>query len=146
MSAKAGTYVLVLRCHTRKTVQIGRRGVLDLEPGYYLYIGSAFGPGGIDARVARHWRKEKRRHWHIDYLRDHATAHASWISTQPKKLEHRWAHAIRLLPGIRAESGFGCSDCNCASHLFYCSDEPLYDHFKTILEGNLAQWIPTGSL
>jgi Uri superfamily endonuclease len=65
----AGTYALILRSHSKATTQVGRWGRINLETGYYIYIGSAFGPGGVRARVSRHFRKEKRKHWHIDYLR-----------------------------------------------------------------------------
>ena len=40
-------------------VPIGKLGVLHLLPGIYVYVGSAFGPGGIAARVGRHARCEK---------------------------------------------------------------------------------------
>ncbi|HYA22015.1 MAG TPA: DUF123 domain-containing protein [Thermoproteota archaeon] len=41
---------------------------MAFHPGLYLYVGSARGPGGLRARVARHLRRDKVRKWHIDYL------------------------------------------------------------------------------
>lgn len=70
MKAKSGTYALILEAKNEKQVQIGHWGILDIKIGYYLYIGSAFGPGGIKSRVSRHF-KQKKPHWHIDYLAEY---------------------------------------------------------------------------
>ncbi|MCG8024627.1 MAG: DUF123 domain-containing protein [Candidatus Thiodiazotropha endolucinida] len=58
MNAKPGTYGLVLQADTDTVVQVGRWGAIDIRPGYYIYIGSAFGAGGVLARVSRHCRKK----------------------------------------------------------------------------------------
>ena len=41
-----------------------------LEPGYYVYIGSGWGPGGLASRICRHLgcRPRRRLHWHIDRI------------------------------------------------------------------------------
>ncbi len=66
----AGTYVLILHAGSPAArVAIGRFGVLAVQPGYYVYVGSAFGPGGLKARLAHHAGPAKSPHWHIDYLR-----------------------------------------------------------------------------
>ena len=80
MKPDPGTYALILQCDLNDRVQIGRLGEIELRPGYYIYVGSAFGPGGVKARVERHWRTDKRKHWHIDYLREHVTPVEAWIS------------------------------------------------------------------
>jgi Domain of unknown function DUF123 len=67
--ASPGTYALVLRCSTTRTVRIGRIGTIRLMPGWYVYIGSAFGPGGLRARIGHHTARAARPHWHIDHLR-----------------------------------------------------------------------------
>jgi len=56
---------------------------LDLLPGYYIYIGSAFGPGGVRARMLRHLRADKPKHWHIDYLREFCYSHLLHTFTKP---------------------------------------------------------------
>ncbi len=48
---KPGTYALVLACQKTGRVRIGRLGVLALQPGFYVYVGSAFGSGGLAARL-----------------------------------------------------------------------------------------------
>ncbi len=43
MRTDPGTYILILRNDVNVTNQVGRWGWMDLETGYYLYVGSAFG-------------------------------------------------------------------------------------------------------
>ena len=64
-----GAYVLVLRFSKRLEISVGRLGVLSAQAGYYVYVGSALGPGGLAARVGRHCRREKTLRWHVDCLR-----------------------------------------------------------------------------
>lgn len=52
MQAKSGTYILILSSPARSTIDVGRLGRMTLAHGYYLYVGSAFGPGGLRARIA----------------------------------------------------------------------------------------------
>jgi hypothetical protein len=44
MLAKHGTYALILVSSSDRLIQIGKLGQLLLQPGYYVYAGSAFGP------------------------------------------------------------------------------------------------------
>ena len=121
LKAEPGTYALVFRSDKKAKAQIGRRGHLDIEPGYYIYVGSAFGPGGVRARVSRHVRKTKLKHWHIDYLQGFVTPVFAWCSYEEVHLEHQWAQSIIEMKDVTAIKGFGCSDCNCLSHLFYAA-------------------------
>lgn len=114
-----GTYALVLACHQRQTVQIGRWGALATAPGHYIYVGSAFGPGGVGARLSRHFRLEKRLRWHIDYLRAVLRPVSAWISYAPERLEHLWAERLERAAGFTPIPGFGSSDCRCTAHLFH---------------------------
>jgi endonuclease-3 len=67
-----GTYVLDLEVDTRKRINVGALGEKVFEPGRYAYVGSAFGQGGLKARVRRHKTvltgENDTRHWHINYL------------------------------------------------------------------------------
>jgi Uri superfamily endonuclease len=100
-------------------IQAGRLGEIELVPGYYIYVGSAFGSGGVRARISRHWRVDKPKHWHIDYLREFVTPLSAWVSYEPERLEHRWAQLFHEMSGVNSIQGFGCSDCKCYSHLFH---------------------------
>jgi Uri superfamily endonuclease len=48
-------------------LDVGRLGPVRLPAGTLRYFGSAYGPGGLRARVRRHLARENRRdRWHID--------------------------------------------------------------------------------
>lgn len=130
MLPRAGTYVLILHSAHTDTIDVGRRGPLSLVPGHYAYVGSAFGPGGVLARVRRHCLAKKARHWHIDYLREVTTPVAAWYSHAPQRLEHDWARALAAMPCAVAIEGFGCSDCRCVAHLFQFPDAPDRRRFE----------------
>jgi Uri superfamily endonuclease len=49
-------------------VRLPNKPSVSLVPGRYIYAGSAYGPGGLKARVSRHMRRAKRSQWHIDQL------------------------------------------------------------------------------
>ena len=117
------------------TVQIGRWGRLDVEPGYYLYVGSAFGPGGVAARVTRHLRKRKPRRWHLDYLRAHVIPAQIWICYDPERREHPWATAVGNSPCVNPIEGFGSSDCRCRAHLFRIKAQADLEWLSTVLPG-----------
>jgi Uri superfamily endonuclease len=51
-----------------KRLSVGRLGEFDLVPGFYAYVGSAFGLGGLRARIGHHPESTAEPHWHIDYL------------------------------------------------------------------------------
>lgn len=142
MRKDSGTYALILRSVSREAVQVGRWGCLDLVPGYYVYVGSAFGPGGVLARVSRHLREEKPRRWHIDYLSGLARTEAVWYSHEPVRLEHRWARALGNLSGMIGIAGLGCSDCDCRAHLFASAWEPDHTSFRRAVGGTLETWQP----
>ncbi len=57
-----------LRIDVKKPIRIGvgRLGRFLFPAGRYVYTGSA--KRNLDARIARHLRKEKRLRWHIDWL------------------------------------------------------------------------------
>ena len=137
MKSEAGTYVLVLRSRSSRQVQIGKWGILDIRPGYYLYVGSAFGPGGLLARVSRHCRREKPRRWHVDYLREFLMPESVWYSYGPNRYEHEWAAALAMMEGMSPVRGFGCSDCRCGAHLFFSSEKPGLAEFVHAIGGRM---------
>lgn len=140
MKPQSGTYVLILGSDSSASIEVGRWGTLDIRPGYYLYIGSAFGPGGVRARVSRHCRELKPRHWHIDYLREHADLVSIWYSHDPVRLEHRWAETVSAMGGMEPVMGFGCTDCKCASHLFFSAEMPGLSAFRRMVDCPVESW------
>jgi Uri superfamily endonuclease len=115
-------------------------GRLALQPGHYIYIGSAFGPGGVSARVLRHCRKAKSKHWHIDYLRGFVRPILAWYTYDPVHLEHRWAQALGRVAGMTPIGGFGCSDCRCPAHLFHTAMPPDEIRFARAVGGPVETW------
>jgi Uri superfamily endonuclease len=118
--AQKGVYILVLNLPAEETISIGRLGPVCFPAGRYLYTGSAMGPGGLAARVARHCRNQKKLHWHIDYLLASATVEEIWWQATEERIECRWAVAALSLPGACVPAPrFGASDCTCPAHLVH---------------------------
>ncbi|MCH2246875.1 MULTISPECIES: GIY-YIG nuclease family protein [Crocosphaera] len=91
LPSQSGTYCLVFSCSISLPVTIGKLGTYQIKPGYYCYIGSAFGPGGIKSRINRHLQINKRKHWHLDYLRPYLitieilySTHLFYYQVQPE--------------------------------------------------------------
>lgn len=129
-----GSYVLLCESLEAGRVTIGRLGELALRPGWYAYVGSAFGPGGLRARVGRHLRPDKRLRWHFDYLRPHLLPRVVWFRAGPPRCEAQWAAALGRLPDAAIPlAGFGASDRPGSSHLFAFGRRPALLHFKSLL-------------
>jgi Uri superfamily endonuclease len=118
-----GAYVLVLQCHQLIKIKIGRLGFISFEPGYYLYTGSALGPGGLSGRISHHFRQkaQKRSRWHIDALTSREAINEIWWSENQHRLECTWAEVLAEV-GDRTVPGFGASDCRCPGHLVWLRD------------------------
>lgn len=130
MTKKPGTYALVLECTRTERIEIGKLGQLDVQPGVYVYIGSAFGPGGLEARIRHHANAAVRPHWHVDYLRMKCPLVEVWFSDTTFRLEHAWASAVSQMPGaVIPLPRFGSSDCACATHLFWFKTRPEFSEF-----------------
>jgi Uri superfamily endonuclease len=136
-SSIMGTYVLALWLEVPSDILIGRLGTFQFPAGWYLYVGSAFGPGGLDARLGRHQRtfaSGKRAYWHIDHLRQQAVWGGAWGSDSPHRLECTWAAALHRLPGAEiVVPGFGASDCHCRAHLVRIPSLPDEEWFANVL-------------
>ncbi len=128
---KSGTYALILFCLSNARIQIGRLGTMQLQRGYYIYLGSALGPGGIRARIAHHQKLATRPHWHIDYVRAHTRLHSVWLRYDGTRREHEWACAMHRVRGATIPlPGFGASDCGCQSHLYFFKRCPRQTRFR----------------
>lgn len=136
--SRPGTYSLL--CHRRQTdeLTIGALGPITFESGWYVYTGSAFGPGGF-SRITRHHEiadgTRDTRHWHIDYLLGASETAIETVYVTPETdCECAVAQAV---PGTRI-AAFGASDCSCSSHLAYASTpESLRE---TLTELHTATW------
>jgi Uri superfamily endonuclease len=110
-----GSYVLVLVLPEKRKISTGSLGAIDFKAGNYAYVGSAL--GGLESRLNRHLRSNKKLHWHIDYLLQEADICSIVICRTDERNE---CNIARALSGrFESVKNFGSSDCRCRSHLFY---------------------------
>lgn len=128
-----GTCILIASVAQVRGWKIGSLGKFDLVPGFYAYVGSAFGTGGLRARLGHHLAGMAEPHWHIDYLLQVAHPVEVWYTTADRKLEHHWAEFLEAAPRFRVPiPGFGASDYHRSrrSHLFYSRRQPSFRWFE----------------
>jgi Uri superfamily endonuclease len=128
-----GTYVLIASVMQMKRIEVGQLGEFDVVPGFYAYVGSAFGAGGLRARIGHHLESSAPPHWHIDYLLQVAEPVEVWYTTADQKIEHRWAELLEQAPNLRVPiPRFGSSDYHRSrsSHLFYSKRRPGFAWFR----------------
>jgi histidyl-tRNA synthetase len=109
-----GAYVLIIELTESVEVTLRGKPRTTLQPGRYLYCGSAKGSGGIRARLSRHMRPGKVIHWHVDLLTTPGQVTGAWIFPGRNECE-----LVRALLHLSAPiRGFGSTDCpKCCSHL-----------------------------
>lgn len=113
-----GSYVLEFRLERPVELESGRFEGETIGPGRVRYYGSAHGPGGLAARVARHLDEANDTlHWHVDYLT--AVASVARVYAEPGAEECRLAARDRGEGDWRvAIPDFGATDCSsCEAHL-----------------------------
>jgi Uri superfamily endonuclease len=100
LPAEPGTYVLMLRSSSNGNIRIGRLGILPLRPGDSLFGRSAFGPGGLRARIEHHAR------------RTIPTRHADPRDWSPVRYYYgaRREHELAAACAVTPMPGFGSSD------------------------------------
>jgi Uri superfamily endonuclease len=113
-----GTYTLLIKLSQPRDITFGRIHNYRFKAGYYAYVGSAL--NGLEQRIGRHLRKEKRLHWHIDFLLQYAEICGVIYAESGGRQECRIAAALR--ESLVAVPGFGSSDCRCLAHLFYSNN------------------------
>lgn len=130
LPAEPGTYALILGLREPALLQVGRLGRIHFDAPHYLYFGSAFGPGGLAARLKHHLQPARRSHWHVDYLLQAAEVLGIWHTRDPARLECTWARAASALRGGTPVPRFGSSDCRCRSHLLAFDRLPSLPTFR----------------
>ena len=128
-----GTYVLIAFVPRMKRLEVGRLGAYDIIPGFYAYVGSAFGPGGLRARIQHHLESVAEPHWHIDYLLGHAEPVEVWYALAGRKLEQDLAEVLERSSRWRMPiPRFGASDYHRSrtSHLFFAKRCLSFQRFR----------------
>ncbi len=153
-----GVYIMVLHLEHELDLEIGSKGMMHFNAGYYMYIGSA--KANLTKRIDRHKRKRKKMHWHLDYFRSHCEMIAgvpirtsglpleSWSLTHEPypsmpsmpdpdievSVECALADAVRAIAEWEVPK-FGSSDCYCTSHLFGMKENPIHNKaFMDVVE------------
>ena len=112
---ETGGYILLLDLEENCEIRIGRLGTIKFDSGYYAYVGSAM--RGLKQRISRHLRKEKKLHWHIDYLLEKVSVSNVIVWKSGNNIECGIAGQVGSI--YKVITGFGSSDCKCSGHLFY---------------------------
>lgn len=114
-----GTYTLCIGLSEAVAISVGALGEQTFEQGWYAYVGSALGSGGF-SRIDRHRElaagQRETRHWHIDYLLGRPESRLEGV-VRTSGVDGECTVAAAL--DSPAVSGFGCSDCDCGTHLFF---------------------------
>ncbi len=112
-----GAYVLLIELDAPLKLDFATLPRALLPAGRYAYCGSAYGPGGCAARIARHLRKDRPVRWHVDRLSGAGRIVA--VRAWPGGHECDLVARLLTIGGARAPvAGFGSSDCRrCRAHL-----------------------------
>ncbi len=135
-----GSYFLVIRVDTDGEVKTKGR-VFLIRKGYYVYVGSAM--NSLERRVARHFRNEKKLHWHIDYLLRGAELLRAYLIPSEKRLEEQLS--LEVLKYGEPVGGFGAGDVRVSTNL-YRFDEMPDEILIGILKHLGLRWIKVKSL
>ena len=103
-----GAYVLQVDLAEPLSVKLGGSSRAELPAGRYLYCGSARGPGGLKARLARHARRGKSPRWHVDQLTERGVITGIWVARDGRECD-----LVEMLAPLPTPiRGFGSSDCS----------------------------------
>ncbi|TFG30819.1 GIY-YIG nuclease family protein [Candidatus Thorarchaeota archaeon] len=131
-----GGYVLLIQVPNRITLNIKSLGTFSLDPGVWVYVGSAMGSvsTNLENRIRRHFGSQKKIHWHIDYLlaSDSKLNAAIWAESNDS-IECEVAQRLENNQGFeQGPRGFGASDCKkgCRTHIYRAIN---IEHFENII-------------
>jgi Uri superfamily endonuclease len=118
--AESGSYMLLARLREEASVRVGALGVCNFMPGFYIYCGSACGPGGLRARINHHLQPSQKPSWHFDFLKPELIIDAAWFISTEDPLECSFMDSLCRLPQAKLPVRFfGSRDCRsgCYAHL-----------------------------
>lgn len=118
-------YMLVVEVSKSILIKL-KKQCFKIKPGVYIYIGSSRKPGLALSRIARHLRRKKKKHWHIDYLTTSTNTIIKGVFLSRTKYKDCEYELTKLLLDMDLEyvPRFGSSDKKQEqSHLFRCSND-----------------------
>jgi Uri superfamily endonuclease len=115
-----GSYCLCIRVWKDSKISVGSLGVIMFPKGHYVYVGSAL--NSLIPRLRRHIKTSRGEgtvaHWHIDYLLREPRIEIEAIYATECAVRMECEIATQIAEKAEAVPQFGCSDCNCHSHLY----------------------------
>ncbi len=119
-----GLYQLLIFINQNIQINHNKLGKFELLSGHYLYTGSA--QKNLIPRILRHLSKQKKKHWHIDFLLSNPNAKILLIKlktdTNVNECELN-LHSAEKFKSDYPILGFGSSDCkSCKSHLLQLNE------------------------
>jgi Uri superfamily endonuclease len=130
-----GTYCLIIQLRDDNVIEIGKKGPIKFNKGYYVYVGSAL--NSLETRLKRHLSNKKKLFWHVDYLLNCSSADIKEIVFAVNNGKWECIIASKISSNGVEIKGFGSSDCKCESHLFRFDEieisiKTCCDAFKTL--------------
>ena len=111
-----GIYCLLIKVLRPKEILIRKLGKIRFEKGKYIYVGSA--QKNLGKRIERHFKKKKKKFWHIDYLLADKNVKIEKAILLPFKRKNQECKlAKQISKKGKPIKNFGSSDCKCQSHL-----------------------------
>jgi Uri superfamily endonuclease len=131
--AVSGSYIVIGRLDNDVILNSGPFSERQVTQGYYLYSGSAYGPGGLCARITRHLNPDSKKFWHFDHLKANLFFEEILYSVYALNHECELIKAIQEMEKVSFPlPGFGSSDCRkgCPAHLAMF---PLYTNIESVI-------------
>ncbi len=129
-----GIYALEICLSRDVFLSVGALGKIAFSRGVYVYIGS--GQRNLEQRVRRHFGEEKKVFWHLDYLLSDRNAKITRAKIRQAGKVRECMVARELGRQGTPVAGFGCSDCRCASHLFWFPEDFDLMELKVLAPAN----------
>lgn len=129
-----GSYLLIVELPEDSTIRTKGKKFL-LRKGFYVYVGSAM--GNLKSRIARHLRREKKKHWHIDFLLEKARIVEVVAIPSSVRLEEELSLSVAQYG--EPIHGFGSSDTGVSSNLYYFERNPS-DSMREMLGDMGLKW------
>ena len=123
---------------------IGRAGrflTVTSESGYFVYVGSAFGSGGVLAHIQNHARHATNILWHLDSVRAAMALAKIWFTFDSTKRECAWSNLLHnVLGGSVPVPGFGAAECDrCPAPFYHFVERPSFATFCKAAKQGIEQ-------
>ncbi len=124
-----GAYILLINLPTDCLIK-SKASSWQLSRGFYAYVGSAM--NNLEKRVERHLRKDKKKHWHIDYLLEKADIFLVLMIPSSHRIEEMLSHHLEKF--FKPIKNFGSTDIDTTGNLFFIpSPEQLLNIIQSFI-------------